>query len=151
MKQKYRIWKNAKGKKLLIQEYAVLTAEPRKQKFPGLEDEDFSLLCEQTYPADEVKKATSQGKNELILLLRNRHFFPIGLYMDLIADTVTTMYAATGDQLEDLIFDDKRVLLGELPESEDKEDVEEILEMEEDSSEEDDSENDLDELMEDDS
>ena len=146
MKQKYRIWKNAEGKKLLIREYAVLTAAPRKQKLPGLEDEDFSLLCEQTYPADEVKKATSKGKNELILLLRNQHFFPIGLYMDRIADTVTTMYTAAGDQQEDLIFDDKQVLLGELPESE----VKEIME-EEDSPEEDDPEDDLDELMEEDS
>jgi len=56
----------AKGKELLIQEYAVLTAQSRKQKLPGLADEDFSLLCEQTYRADEVKKATSNGKDELI-------------------------------------------------------------------------------------
>ena len=61
MKQKYRIWKNDKGKQLLIQEYAVLTADSRKQKLPGLGDEDFSLLCEQTYQADEVQKATSLG------------------------------------------------------------------------------------------
>ena len=118
MKQKYRIWKNEKERELLIQEYAVLTAAHRKQKFPGLEDEDFSLLCEQTYQADEVKKATSRGKDELILLLRNQHFFPIGVYMDLIADAVTTMYASKGEQHEDLIFDDKEVLMGALVEAE---------------------------------
>ncbi len=120
MKQKYRIWKKVKGKELLIQEYAVLTAESRKQKFPGLRNEDFSLLCEQSYRADEVKKAVSGGKDELILFLRNQHFFPVGMYMELIADTVTTMYASKGEQHEDLIFDDKEILLDAPPQAENK-------------------------------
>ena len=118
MKHKYRIWKKAKNKELLIQEYAVLAAVNRKQKFTGLIDEDFSLLCEQTYPADEVMKATSLGKDELTLFLRNRHFFPIGIYMSLIADTVMSMYASKGEQHQDLIFDDKEILLGASPEAE---------------------------------
>jgi len=120
MKHKYRIWKKAKDKELLIQEYAVLAAVNRKQKFTGLIDEDFSLLCEQTYPADEVMKATSLGKDELTLFLRNRHFFPIGIYMSLIADTVMSMYASKGEQHQDLIFDDKEILLGASPEAETK-------------------------------
>lgn len=118
MKHKYRIWKKAKDKELLIQEYAVLAAVNRKQKFTGLIDEDFSLLCEQTYPADGVMKATSLGKDELTLFLRNRHFFPIGIYMSLIADTVMSMYASKGEQHQDLIFDDKEILLGASPEAE---------------------------------
>ena len=120
MKQKFRIWKKAKGKELLIKEYAVLTAESRKQKFPGLINQDFSLLCEQSYQADEVKKATSRGKDELIVFLRNRHFFPIGMCMNLIADCVTTMYSSKGEQREDLIVDDKEVLLGASPEAKKK-------------------------------
>ena len=146
MKQKYHIWKNVKGKELLIQEYAVLTAESRKQKHLGLESDDFSLLCEQSYQADEVENATLRGKEELILFLRNQHFFPIGLYMDLIADTVTNMYAAKGEQQEDLIFDDKQVLLGGLPEVED----ETISDIEEEEGG-DDSADDIDDLLEDDS
>ena len=118
MKQKYRIWKNVKEKELHIQEYAVLTADSKKQKFPRLQDEDFSLLCEQTYQADQVQKATALGKDELILLLRNQHFFPIGKYMDLIADTVTTMYASKGEQHQDLILDDKGILQSELQKAE---------------------------------
>ena len=145
MKQKYRIWKNDKGKQLLIQEYAVLTADSRKQKLPGLGDEDFSLLCAQTYQADEVQKATSLGKGELILYLRNQHFFPIGPYMERIADTVTAMYAAKGEQREDLIFDDKEVLKGNLPESE----VEAITEID-DKLNETESSDDIDNLLEDD-
>ena len=146
MKHKYRIWKNVKEKKLLIQEFAVLSAESRKQKLPGLEDEDFSLLCEQSYQADEVKKATSQGKDELILFLRNQHFFPIGIYMDLIADTIRNMYAAKGEQHEDLTFDDKEILLGNLPEVE----IEPITEIEDDQNSEG-SVDEIDDLLEDDS
>ena len=60
MKQKYHIWKNVKEKKLLIQEFAVLTSNFRKQRLPVIQDDDFSLLCEQTYLGDEVKKAYRQ-------------------------------------------------------------------------------------------
>jgi hypothetical protein len=145
MKHKYRIWKDVKGKQLMIQEYAVLTADSRKQKLPGLDDEDFSLLCEQTYQADEVKKATSSGKDELILYLRNHHFFPIGPYIELIADAVVSMYAAKGEQREDLVFDDKEVLKGNLPEAE----TEVISEIEDNLSE-NGSSDEIDELLEDD-
>jgi hypothetical protein len=110
MKQKYHIRKNVKEEKLLIKEFAALTADIRKQKFSAIQDEDYSLLCEQIYHGKEVKKATLEGKDELIMLLRNRHFFPIGLYMDKIADAVISMYALKDDQHEDLIFDDKEIL-----------------------------------------
>ena len=145
MKQKYRIWKKVKGKELLIQEYAVLAAQSRKQKHPGLTDEDFSLLCEQTYHADEVKKATSQGNDEVIRLLRSQHFFPIGTYMNLIADTVMSMYAAKGDQHEDLIFDDKEILMRAPPEAE----IETSTEIEAEEIGDDQAEN-IDDLLEDD-
>ena len=142
MKQKYRIWKNEEGQNLQIQEYAVLAAESRKQKLPGLQDEDFSLLCEQVYAAEEVKKASSKGRDELIFFLRNQHFYPIGVYMDLIADTVIAMYASEGEQKENLIFDDKVDLLGESVE------LESVLEVDNDTD--DESDDDTDDLLDDD-
>lgn len=110
MKQKYHIRKDVKEKTLRIQEFAVLTANTGKQSYPLIQDDDFSLLCEQTYGAREVKNASSTGKDDLILLLRNRHFFPIGTYMDEIARIVMEMYASKGEQHEELVFDDKVVL-----------------------------------------
>jgi len=145
MKQKYHIWKNEKEKELRIQEYAILTAASRKQKIPGLGDEDFSLLCEQTYQADEIKKATLRGKDELIIFLRNQHFFPIGLYMDPIAEAVTKMYTTKGEQHEELIFDDKEILLGAPAEFVN----EEITEIEDEDG--DEPADDIDELLKDDS
>ena len=47
----------------------------------------------------------------MIILLRNQHFFPIGTYMEKIADVVMEMYASKGDEHEELIFDDKAVLV----------------------------------------
>ena len=116
MKQKYHISKDVKKKTLRIQEFAILTANTGKQKYPKIQDDDYSLLCEQTYGAVEVKSASSTGKDDLILLLRNRHFFPIGTYMDKIADVVMGMYASKGERHEDLVFDDKTILMDNLDE-----------------------------------
>ena len=128
MKQKYHIWKNDKEKKLLIQEFAILTSNLRKQRIPAIQDDDFSLLCEQTYLGDEVKKASSGGKDHVIELLRSQHFFPIGQYADKIAEAVMAMYSSKGEQYEDLIFDDKEILMDETNQSE------AIVEIEKDSS-----------------
>jgi hypothetical protein len=111
MKQKYHLRKDVKAKTLLIQEFAVLNANTGKQKYPEIQDDDYSLLCEQTYNAREVKSASSTGKDDLIMLLRNQHFFPIGTYMEKIADVVQGMFAAKGEQYEELMFDDKAVLV----------------------------------------
>jgi hypothetical protein len=116
MKQKYHIRKDVESKTLLIQEFAVLTANTGKQKYPDIQGDDYSLLCEQSYSGREVKSASSTGKDDLILLLRNQHFFPIGTYVDKIADTIMGMYASKGEQREDLIFDDKAALAGSINE-----------------------------------
>ena len=116
MKQKYHIRKDVKEKTLLIQEFAILTARTGKQKYPEIHGDDYSLLCQQTYSAGEVKSASATGKDDLILLLRNQHFFPIGTYMDKIADVVMGMYATKGEQLEELVFDDKVVLVSSIAE-----------------------------------
>jgi hypothetical protein len=125
MKQKYQIVKNTKDRQLVIQEYAVLTSTLRRKDFPGVQDDEYSLLCEQTYDAKSVKTSISKGKPALISLLRSRHLFPIGLYMDKIADTVITMFAAKGDQSEFLTFDDKEFIYGEPLDEEIQEDMDE--------------------------
>ena len=130
MKQKYHIRKDVKEKTLTIQEFAVLTASAGKPKYPEIQDDEYSLLCEQTYHDREVKKASSTGKEHLIMLLRNQHFFPIGAYMDKIADVVMNMYASKGEGLEDLVFDDKAILAGNLSAAEDLDAIEEEIEEE---------------------
>ena len=79
MKQKYHLSKDMKAKTLTIQEFAVLSADTGKQKYPEVQGDQYSLLCEQTYDAREIKSASSTGRDDLIMLLRNQHFFPIGI------------------------------------------------------------------------
>ena len=142
MKQKYQITKNTKTRQLIIQEYAVLTGTMRRKDFPGTQDDEFSLLCEETYETQSVNQAISEGKSSLIDLLRTRHLFPIGLYMDKIADTVIALFAAKGEQSEMLVFDDKEFIYGDP--------VEEAIEEEIDEEDEVESADDLDGLLKDD-
>jgi len=96
----------------------------KEKASPEIQDDEYSLLCEQTYHDLEVKRASTTGKDDLILLLRNQHFFPIGAYMDKIADVVMDMYASKGEQLEDLVFDDKAILAGNLAAQEELAEIE---------------------------
>jgi hypothetical protein len=142
MKQKYQITKNTKDRQLVIEEYAVLTGTLRRKDFPGAQDDEFSILCEQTYDTKTVNAVIKDGKPALIDLLRTRHLFPIGMYMDKIADTVISMFAAKGDQSELLVFDDKEFIYGDP--------VEEVIEDEIDDENDVESTDDLDGLLKDD-
>ena len=114
MKQKYHIWKNSSTGQWHIKEYAVTTADTGRQKNASLQNEYFSLLSEQSYPADDVAEAILKGKDALIGLLRSSHFFPTGVHMNKIAEQVMSMDALQGDQQDDLIVDDKEQLAGNL-------------------------------------
>ena len=142
MKQKYQIIKNTKTRQLIIQEYAVLTGTMRRKDFPGAQDDEFSLLCEETYETKSVNKAISEGKASLISLLRTKHLFPIGMYMDKIAETVIAIFAAKGEQSELLVFDDKDFIYGDPVEEEIQEEIADENEVE--------SADDLDGLLKDD-
>lgn len=98
MKQKYLILKDEEKTRLVIREYAEL------------DKEIFSLLCEETFDDEVVKSAIEKGKNGLIAALRTQNLFPIGLYAEEIAATVTKMYESGDDQPVELFFDDTNLL-----------------------------------------
>lgn len=107
MRQKFYIARDLKKKALIIQEYAVIDGGASGREGSGVPDESFSLLCEQAYSAEAVQSAIPKGKDALVSLLRNRHFFPIGVYMDKIAEAVSGLFGdAGGSRSTDLIFDD---------------------------------------------
>ena len=111
MRQKYHIFKNEKKNELFIQEYAVVDGKPKRGDLPQIHEENFALLCEQIYDARAIKSSISSGKDTLILLLRNPHFFPIHQYIQKIADTVISLYAAKDKDSMVLIFDDTDLLI----------------------------------------
>ena len=111
MRQKYHILKNDDKNELFIQEYAVVDGRPKRGDLPKIHEENFALLCEQIYDARAIKSSISSGKESLILLLRNSHFFPIHQYIQKIADTVISLYASKDKESVVLIFDDTDLLL----------------------------------------
>ena len=111
MRQKYHIFKNDKKNELFIKEYAVVDGRPKRGDLPRIHEENFSLLCEQIYDARAIKSSISSGKESLILLLRNPHFFPIHQYIQKIADTVISLYASKDKESMVLIFDDVDLLI----------------------------------------
>jgi len=132
MKHKYHIRKDVRQETLFIQEFAVLSADAGKSKYPEVQDDDYSLLCEQSYSARDIKGATD--KDDLILLLRNQHFFPIGIHMDKIADVIMGMYAAKGELQKDLVFDDKAILVESLEEQENVAEITDDVQVDQDES-----------------
>ena len=111
MRQKYHIFKNNEKNELFIQEYAVVDGRPKRGDLPKIHEENFALLCEQIYDARAIKSSISSGKESLILLLRNPHFFPIHQYIQKIADTVISLYASKDKESMVLIFDDVDLLI----------------------------------------
>jgi len=111
MRQKYHIFKNDEKNELFIQEYAVVEGRPKRGDLPKIHEENFALLCEQIYDARAIKSSIGSGKESLISLLRNPHFFPIHQCIQKIADTVISLYASKDKESIVLIFDDTDLLI----------------------------------------
>ena len=113
MRQKFCIARDPKKKALIIQEYAVIEGGASSREGSGASDERFSLLCEQAYSAEAVQSVIPKGRDALVSLLRNRNLFPIGVYMDKIAEAVSGLFGdAGGNCSTDLIFNDADQLGG---------------------------------------
>lgn len=102
MKQQYLIAKNEAKKELIIREFAELDKEL------------LSLLCEETYSADAIKSAISEGEDALIKVLRTPNMYPISTYVNKIAEAVVALYKKKGDQSTEVFFNDMD-LVGSLP------------------------------------
>jgi len=94
MRQKFTLLKNGSSNSLVIKEYAEL------------EKDSQSLLCEETYPLTEIKKALKLGRDNLIRLLCTNNLYPPAIYIDQIAQSVERMVEPKGQDTSDLFFDD---------------------------------------------
>lgn len=131
MRQKYHIFRNDDKNELFIQEYAVVDGKPKERDLPKVHEENFALLCEQIYDARAIKSSISSGKESLILLLRNPHFFPIHQYIQKIADTVISLYASKDKESMVLILDDTDLLI---PDADELDPMSQLEEEEDDKS-----------------
>ena len=110
MKHKFLIRKDKEKNQLTIQEYAYLDRELKTREFMIIDKESFSLLCKETYDDKKMRSAIKKGKDTLVSELRTEKMFPIGLYVDKIAESVMELYQSKNMDSLELLFDDKEFL-----------------------------------------
>lgn len=110
MKQRYFISRDKGTSELTIEEYAAVVGNMKRYEISALSKEDFTLLCTETYEGKLVKKAISQGKEALVSILRTDNLYPIGIYINIIADSVIELYGNDGKLSKELLFDDLDLL-----------------------------------------
>jgi len=110
MKHKFLIRKDNEKNQLTIQEFAYLDKESKTREFMVFDQDSFSLLCMETYDGKKMRSAIKKGKETLVSELRTEKMFPIGIYVDKIAESVMELYGSKGMDTLELLFDDKEFL-----------------------------------------
>ena len=110
MKQRYFISRDKNTSELTIKEYAAVVGNLKRYEINALSQEDFTLLCTETYEGKIVKQAISQGKEALVSTLRTDNLYPISIYANVIADSVIELYDNDGNLSKELLFDDLDLL-----------------------------------------
>ena len=110
MRQKYLLRKDMDKNELTIREFANLDKELKGRDFTNIDKETFSLLCEETYNGKIMISAIKKGKETLVSELRTDNLFPIGLYVNKIAESVMELYESKNSSSFELLFDDKEFL-----------------------------------------
>lgn len=110
MRQKFLVRRDIERNELTIQEFASLDKEIKGREFIGIDKESFSLLCKETYDGKIMRSAIKKGKGTLVAELRTKNMFPIGLYVDKIAESVMELYESKNLDAFELLFDDKEFL-----------------------------------------
>ncbi|PID40262.1 MAG: hypothetical protein CR984_04155 [Proteobacteria bacterium] len=134
MKQKYVILVDHEAGKLAIQEYAELDKEM------------LSLLCEEAYDVQTIKRAIDTDRNALIQAIRTFNMYPPGVYMERIASAIIELFQPGANTSAELFFEEREMFESEdeasvdEPEAEDKDAGMNVDDLLEDDIEEDDFE-----------
>jgi hypothetical protein len=110
MKQRYFISRDKNTSELTIEEYAAVAGNVKRYEVSALAQDDFTLLCTETYEGKMIKKAISQGKETLVSVLRTDNLYPISIYANVIADSVIDLYGKDAKLSRELLFDDLDLL-----------------------------------------
>ena len=110
MKQRYFISRDKNTSELTIEEYAAVAGNVKRYEISALAQDDFTLLCTETYEGKMIKKAISEGKETLVSVLRTDNLYPISIYANVIADSVIELYGKDGKLSSEILFDDLDLL-----------------------------------------
>ncbi len=106
MLQRYDISMDGKANRLSIKEFAVLGRKSRKRDYSNSAEENYSLIHEETYDIDIIRKAINTGRGALITELRSDDFFPIHSCVKIIAEKVMELLDGDSATFSELFFDD---------------------------------------------
>ena len=95
MKQKFVLEKNNKKNELIIREYCEL------------EENEYSLFCEERYDGGVVKSAIKEGGRSLLSILRTQNMFPPHSQAEKLAESVINLYDSEDPQSIKVFFDSK--------------------------------------------
>ena len=110
MRQKFLISQAGDSNNLTIKEYAIVDKEIKKKSMPVVQEDNYSLLCEEIYEGTVIISAISKGYDSLVRTLRTPNLFPIGEHMQKIAESVIALYNDADEQTLELLFDDVDML-----------------------------------------
>ena len=110
MIQRYDISMNAETNRLSIKEFAVIERQFRKRDSYDPTKENYSLMHEAVYDADDIREAINNGDGALITALRSDNFFPISACVELIAKRVIELFNGSSASFSELLFDDRTLL-----------------------------------------
>ena len=107
MIQRYDISLDSEANRLMIKEFAVLGRKSRNRNYADSVKDKFSLIHEETYNVDIIRKAISTGRENLIAELRSNNFFPIHSCVNILAEKVTELFEDNSDSFFEIFFDDR--------------------------------------------
>jgi hypothetical protein len=106
MIQKFIISLDIESHLLKIKELTVIERIPKNGDLSNLNEDNFSLLHEETYDSETIALAISKSKEALISSLRTQSLYPIESHAELIAKSVMDLYQSKNTQSVDLLIDD---------------------------------------------
>lgn len=106
MLQRYDISLDSKANRLMIKEFAVLGRKSRNRNYTDSVKEKYSLIHEESYNVDIIRKAISMGNQSLIAELRSNNFYPIHSCVKILAEKVVELFEDNSDPFFEVFFDD---------------------------------------------
>ena len=107
MLQRYDISLDSEANRLMIKEFAVLGRKSRNRNYSNSDKENYSLIHEESYNVDIIRKAINTGSESLITELRSNNFFPIYSCVKMIAEKVIELFEDDSISFSEVFFDDQ--------------------------------------------
>ena len=110
MRQKFLIFQEGKNDNLKIRESAVIDKDLRRVESALLREDQYTVLCEETYEKGAITDAISRGRSAVVTALRTPNLFPVEPFCVKIAESVMALYASETERSVELTFDDAELV-----------------------------------------